>query len=231
MPLAREIYQEGIRIPPVLLVRGGVVDRGLMRLILANVRTPEEREGDLLAQMMANRRGEERLRAIVRKYGLARVKRNMRELQDYSERMTRAAIRELPDGVYRFRDFLDSDGVTERPVKIQVALAIRGDSAVVDFTGSDAQVAGSINANYAVALSATMYAFRCLVAEDVPYTAGLLRPIRVITPERSVVNAGAAGGDGGGQCGDLATHHGCAAGGVVKGRAGPHSGGELGNHE
>jgi len=114
----------------------------------------------------------------------------MRELQNYSERMTRAAIRELPDGVYRFTDFLDSDGVTERPVKIQVALTIRGDSAVVDFTGSDAQVAGSINANYAVALSATMYAFRCLVAEDVPYTAGLLRPIRVITPERSVVNAG-----------------------------------------
>jgi len=190
MPLAREIYQEGIRIPPVLLMRGGVLDRGLMRLILANVRTPEEREGDLLAQMMANRRGDERLRAIVHKYGRARVTHNMRELQNYSERMTRAAIRELPDGVYRFADFLDNDGVTERPVRIQVAIAIRGDSAVVDFTGSDAQVAGSINANYAVALSATMYAFRCLVAEDVPYTAGLLRPICVIAPERSVVNAG-----------------------------------------
>jgi len=190
MPLAREIYQEGIRIPPVLLMRGGVLDRGLMRLILANVRTPEEREGDLLAQMMANRRGDERLRAIVHKYGRVRVTHNMRDLQNYSERMTRAAIRELPDGVYRFADFLDNDGVTERPVRIQVAIAIRGDSAVVDFTGSDAQVAGSINANYAVALSATMYAFRCLVAEDVPYTAGLLRPICVIAPERSVVNAG-----------------------------------------
>jgi N-methylhydantoinase B/oxoprolinase/acetone carboxylase alpha subunit len=190
MPLAREIYQEGLRIPPVLLVRGGILDRGLMRLILANVRTPEEREGDLLAQMMSNRRGDERLRAIVHKYGLARVRRNMRELQNYSERMTRAAIRALPDGVYCFADFLDSDGVTERPVRIQVAITIRGDSAVVDFTGSDAQVAGPINANYAVALSATMYAFRCLVAEDVPYTAGLLRPIRVIAPERSVVNAG-----------------------------------------
>jgi N-methylhydantoinase B/oxoprolinase/acetone carboxylase alpha subunit len=190
MPLAREIYQEGIRIPPVLLVRGGVLDRGLTGLILANVRTPEEREGDLLAQMMANRRGDERLRAIVRKYGLARVRRNMGELQNYSERMTRAAIRELPDGVYRFTDFLDSDGVTDRPVRIQVAIKIRSDSAVVDFTGSDRQVAGSINANYAVALSATMYAFRCLMAEDVPYNAGLLRPLRVIAPERSVVNAG-----------------------------------------
>ncbi len=190
MPLAREIYQEGIRIPPVLLVRAGVVDRGLMRLILANVRTPDEREGDLLAQMMANQRGDDRLREIVSKYGLARVERNMRELQDYSERMTRAAIRKLPDGVYRFTDFLDGDGVIDRPVKIQVAITIRGDSAQVDFAGSDAQVAGSVNANYAVALSATMYAFRCLMAEDVPYTAGLLRPIRVVAPERSVVNAG-----------------------------------------
>src|SRR5690348_13325603 len=190
MPLAREIYQEGIRVPPVLLVRGGKVDRGLMRMILANVRTPEEREGDLLAQMMANKRGEERLRELVRKYGRARVDRNMSELQNYSERMTRAAIRTLPDGVYRFADFLDNDGVTERPVKISVAITIHGDSAAVDFAGSDPQVAGSINANYAVALSATMYVFRCLVAEDVPYTAGLLRPIRVTAPERTVVNAG-----------------------------------------
>ncbi|MCU1275826.1 MAG: hyuB [Bryobacterales bacterium] len=190
MPLAREIYQEGIRIPPVLVVRGGKVDQGLMRLVLANVRTPEEREGDLLAQMMSNRRGEERLREIVAKYGRGRVARNMRELQNYTERMTRAAIRKLRDGVYRFSDSLDSDGVNDRPVKIQVSITIRGDSADVDFTGSDAQVTGSINANYAVTLSATMYVFRCLIPEDVPYTAGLLRPIRVITPERSVVNAG-----------------------------------------
>ena len=190
MPLAREIYQEGIRIPPVLLVRGGEMDRGLLGVLLANVRTPEERQGDLLAQMMANRRGEERLREIVQKYGLRRVRRNMAELQDYSERMTRAAIRRLPDGVYRFTDYLDSDGVTARPVKITVTITIRGELAKVDFTGSDPQVEGPVNANYAVVLSATMYAFRCLLAEDVPYTAGLLRPIRVIAPERTVVNAG-----------------------------------------
>ncbi len=190
MPLAREIFQEGIRIPPVRMVRGGVVDRGIMSLLLANVRTPDEREGDLLAQMMANKRGEERLREMVSKYGLQRVRRNMAGLQDYSERMTRAAIRRLPDGVYGFTDYLDSDGVTAQPVRIQVAVNIRGDAAEVNFTGSDPQVEGPVNANYAVALSATMYAFRCLVAEDVPYTAGLLRPIRVIAPERTVVNAG-----------------------------------------
>ncbi len=191
MPLAREIFQEGIRIPPVLLVRRGVVDGSVMRLILANVRTPEEREGDLLAQMMANRRGEERLREIVQKYGLARAARNMRNLQDYSERMARAAIRKLRDGVYAFTDYLDSDGVTAKPVKIRVTITIHGEKAEVNFTGSDAQVDGPVNANLAVALSATMYAFRCLVPDDVPYTAGLLRPIRIIAPERTIVNAGA----------------------------------------
>jgi len=190
MPLAREIFQEGIRIPPVLLARNGVLDQGMMDVLLANVRTPGERHGDLLAQMMANRRGEDRLREIVGKYGLRAVSRNMEELQNYSERMAREAIRRLGSGVYAFADYLDSDGITNAPVKIQVAITIRGETAKVDFSGTDAQVEGPVNANYAVALSATMYAFRCLIAEDVPYTAGLLRPIRVIAPERTVVNAG-----------------------------------------
>ncbi|MDQ2901636.1 MAG: hydantoinase B/oxoprolinase family protein, partial [Acidobacteriota bacterium] len=116
--------------------------------------------------------------------------RNMRALQDYSERMTRAAIERIPDGEYSFTDFLDNDGITDEPVRIQVAVRIRGDSAEVDFAGSSPQAAGSVNANYAVCVSAVMYVFRCLVAEGVPYTAGLLRPIRVLVPERSVVNAG-----------------------------------------
>jgi N-methylhydantoinase B/oxoprolinase/acetone carboxylase alpha subunit len=189
MPLAREIYQEGIRIPPILLARGGEFDRDLLRLVLANVRTPEEREGDLLAQCMAIRRGEHRLLELVHKYGLPKVQRNMIALQDYSERMMRAAIGRLADGQYRFEDQLDNDGVSDRPVRIAVAISIQGDSATVDFNGSDAQVEGSVNANYAVAMSATMYAFRCLVREDIPYTAGLMRPLRVVTPQRSVVDA------------------------------------------
>ena len=190
MPLAREIYQEGLRIPPVLLMRGGKVQRDVMEVILANVRTPEQREGDLLAQVMAARRGEERLREISKKYGLARVKRAASELLDYTERVTRAMLRGIPDGEYCFEDFLDNDGITEDPVRIAVAVRIRGDRAEVDFTGSSAQVAGSVNANYAIAVSAAMYCFRCLIEADVPYNAGLLRPIRVIAPERSVVNAG-----------------------------------------
>lgn len=189
MPMAREIYQEGIRIPPILLVRGGRIDQALLRLIVANVRTPEEREGDLRAQLMANARGDRRLREIAGKYGAAAVRRNMRELQDYSERVMRAAIRKLPDGVFRFADFLDNDGISTDPVRIAAAISIQGDSVEVDFTGSSPQSAGSVNANYAIAVSATAYVFRCLLSDDVPYTAGLLRPIRVIAPEGTVVNA------------------------------------------
>jgi N-methylhydantoinase B/oxoprolinase/acetone carboxylase alpha subunit len=189
MPLAREIYQEGLRIPPSLLVRGGCLDEDLMRLILANVRTPEERRGDLLAQSMAIRRGQTSLTEIVARYGLETVRRNMRALQDYSERMMRAALAALPGGSYAFEDWLDDDGISKRPVRIAVRITLDGASAVVDFTGSDPQAPGPVNANYAVAVSAAMYVFRCLIAADVPYTAGLLRPIRVVAPEGSVVNA------------------------------------------
>ncbi len=189
MPLAREIYQEGIRIPPILLARRGQFDRELLGLILANVRTPEEREGDLLAQCMAIKRGEQRLLDLVAKYGMAKVRHNMTALKDYSEKMMRAAIRRLPRGRYRFEDALDSDGITNRPVKIAATIAIHGDRATIDFTGSDPQVEGSVNANYAVAISATTYVFRCLVREDIPYTAGVMRPLEVIAADGSVVSA------------------------------------------
>jgi N-methylhydantoinase B/oxoprolinase/acetone carboxylase alpha subunit len=189
MPLAREIYQEGIRIPPILLVRAGQFDRPLLDLILANVRTPVEREGDLLAQCMAIKRGEHRLLQLVAKYGMPKLRRNMTALKDYSERMMRAAIRRLPRGVYRFEDSLDNDGITDRRVRITASVTIHGDRATIDFTGTDPQVEGSVNANYAVAISATAYVFRCLVREDIPYTAGVMRPLEVIAPEGTVVNA------------------------------------------
>ena len=191
MPMAREIYQEGIRIPPVLLVRGGKIDRDLLGLLVANVRTPAEREGDLVAQWMAIRRGGQRLCELASKYGLGTVHRNMLALEDYSERMMRAAIGRLKNGRYRFHDFLDNDGISKRPVRIAVTVTIEDGAAEVDFTGSDSQVEGPVNANYAVALSATMYVFRCLLDEDVPYTSGLLRPIRVVAPAGTVVNANA----------------------------------------
>ncbi|MFN3324953.1 MAG: hydantoinase B/oxoprolinase family protein [Bryobacteraceae bacterium] len=189
MPLAREIYQEGLRIPPILLVRRGRIDRALLDLLLANVRTPEEREGDVLAQWMSLQRGERRLREIASRYGLDATRRNMAALQAYSERMMRAALRRLSEGRFEFEDWLDDDGITGRPVRIAASVTIREGAATVDFTGSDPQSEGPVNANYAIAVSATLYVFRCLLDEDVPYTAGLLRPLRVIAPEGTVINA------------------------------------------
>ena len=188
MPLAREIYQEGLRIPPVLIQRSGKIDRELLGLILANVRTPVEREGDLMAQLMSIRRGEGRLRELVAKYGEAVVQRNMRGLQNYSERMMRATLRGLPAGTYRFEDVLEGESAGEF-VPVRVAVTLAGDTATVDFTGSSAQVDGPVNANLAVTTAAVMYVFRCLVTEEIPFTSGISRPIRIVAPEGSIVHA------------------------------------------
>jgi len=139
MPLAREIYQEGLRLPPILLVRRGRIDQPLLDLILANVRTPEERHGDLMAQIAANRRGEERLLEMAAKHGRETLDRNMRALQDYSEAMMRGAIARIPDGEYRFSDFLDEDGAGSGPVEIRVKIRVTGESVEVDFSGSSPQ--------------------------------------------------------------------------------------------
>ena len=183
MPLAKEIYQEGLRIPPIRLIREGELDRPLLDLILANVRTPREREGDLMAQLMALKRGEARLREMAARYGLPRCRQLTQALLDYSERMMRAELRRLPAGRFEFEDYLDGG------LAVRVTVTLRPDAAVVDFTGSSPQADAPVNANYAIALSATMYVFRCLIEEDVPYTEGLVRPIRVIAPLGTVVNA------------------------------------------
>ena len=189
MPMAREIYQEGIRIPPVKIIKHGEFDGEILELLLANVRTPEEREGDLRAQWMSLERGRARLEEITRRYTPVRTERLMSALCDYSERMMRAALHRLPDGDYPFEDFLDSDGVTANPIRIAVSVRIRGDRAEVDFTGTDRQAAGSVNANHAVATAAVTYVFRCLLREDVPFTAGLMRPLRIINPRGTVTTA------------------------------------------
>jgi len=231
MGLCREIYQEGVRIPPVKLIRAGVMDRDVLAMLLNNVRTPEEREGDLGAQIAACHTGAERLQEVCSRYGVPRVKRAATELLDYSEELMRAFLERVPAGEYRAEDFLDNDGISERPVKIAVRVQVGAakearlalDSGVrgitharrrgsprsfarqeqkrlaqddnpqgmvtVDFTGSDPQVEGSVNAVAAITYSACFYVFRCLLAEDVPATAGLMRPIQVSTPDATIVNA------------------------------------------
>jgi len=189
MPLAREIFQEGIIIPVVKLLRRGELQRDVLDLILANVRTPEEREGDLTAQIAANRIGERRLLEIAARYGVERLHRQVALTLDYSERVARRAIESIPDGTYHFSDRMDDDGVSERPAGVSVSVTIRGDSAIVDYSKSDPQVPGSINANYAITLSATMYVFRCLIADEIPYNSGILRPVRVVTRPATLVDA------------------------------------------
>ncbi len=190
----REIYQEGLRIPPVKIVRGGQIDRDLLALLLNNVRTPEERGGDLSAQLAACHTGTTRLHELCRRYGLARVRRAGPALLNYSEQMMRAFLATIPPGTYAAEDFLDDDGVSDDPVRIAVRIRFPRKSCaarpvVVDFAGSSPQVAGSINAVEAITYSACFYVFRCLLRDDVPATAGLMRPIQLIAPAGSVVNA------------------------------------------
>ncbi|HXQ98291.1 MAG TPA: hydantoinase B/oxoprolinase family protein [Candidatus Limnocylindrales bacterium] len=189
MGLAREIFQEGIRIVPVKLMQGGKIQRDILKLLLINVRTPEEREGDLTAQIASCRIGERRLMEIFTKYGRREIDEYARHLLDYSATMMRAALRTIPRGTYRAEDFLDGDGIVDRPIRIAASIRISGESAEVDFTGSDPQCAGSVNAVAAIAYSAVFYVFRCLLNEEVPATIGLMRPIRVISPEGTIVNA------------------------------------------
>lgn len=189
MAVATEIFQEGIRIPPMTLMHGGKLNQDIFDLLLANVRTPQEREGDLEAQLGANETGRRRLLEIVARHGARETLHYMQELKTYSERMTREAIRRIPDGCYTFEDYLDDDGITGDPVRIAVAVTVREDQAVIDFTGTSPQVTGSVNAVYAVTLSAVFYVFRCLVDFDIPSNAGCMIPLTVVAPEGTVVNA------------------------------------------
>ena len=189
MPLAREVFQEGLILPPVRLVKRGRIDPEILALILANVRTPDEREGDLTAQIAANRIGEGRLLDIVRRYGYQRTAHYAALTQDYAERVLRRTLAEIPNGIFEFSDALDNDGFSDKPIHIRCAIRIVDDSAEVDFTGTDKQTSGGVNANLAITMSASLYVFRCLVTEDVLYNAGISRPIRVIAPAGTVVNA------------------------------------------
>lgn len=189
MPLAEEIYQEGLRIPPVKIMSAGKINRDVWDMVLANVRTPEEREGDLSAMLGANNTGERRLQEIVAKYGASQVKRSTTEILNYSERMTRHTISAIPNGTYEAEEFLDNDGISDRAIAIRVKIRIRGDKAVIDFSKSDSQAAGSVNAVYAITASAVFYVFRTLVGVAIPSNAGGMRPLEIIAPEGAIVNA------------------------------------------
>jgi N-methylhydantoinase B len=191
MGLCRTIDEEGIRVPPTKLVRNGETDHAVLKMILDNVRTPEEREGDLAAQAGACRVGEIRLQELVTLHGPERVQQLCAELLNYCERLMRAELAQMPRGTFSAEDFLDDDGFGSDPIRIRASITFEPDSASarVNFTGSSPQVASSMNAVFAITYSATYYVFRCLLPEDAPANAGLMRPITVHAPEKTIVNA------------------------------------------
>ncbi|GAA0207040.1 hydantoinase B/oxoprolinase family protein [Halobaculum roseum] len=193
-----EIYQEGLRIPPVKFEAGtgavaedgapeGEVREDVLSMILANVRTPEERRGDLRAQVAANATGRRRFRDLAAEHG-SDLAPALEEIKDYSERRMRAELAALPDGTYEFADALDDDGRGNANLAIEVALTVDGDEVTVDFTGTADQTDGPINAVLAVTASATYYAVRCVTDPDIPPNHGCYRPIEVVAPEGTIVN-------------------------------------------
>ena len=199
LPLSTELYQEGTIIPPIKLIRGGRLNHEVIQLICRNSRTPEERKGDLAAQIASTRVGERRLQEIIQRYGNDETQEHMAALLDYSERLTRQAITRIPDGVYEVVDYMDDDGLTDQPVPIRVCITVAGDEITVDFTGTSPQRPGCINAPQAISVSACLYVIRCIVGEEAPANQGCLRPIKIITPRGTLVNPepqrGVAGGN------------------------------------
>lgn len=189
MPVAPDLHGEGLIIPPIRLRRRRRLNSEALSLILRNVRTPEERLGDLRAQMAAQETGARRLLDLVGRYGRREIDRRMHGLMDYAERMTRAALRTIPEGAFAFEDFLDDDGESDLPLPIRVQVTVRDGTLTADFSGSAPEVSTSLNAVEAVTRSAVYYVTLCLLEADVPANEGCFRPVRVIAPEGSVVNA------------------------------------------
>jgi N-methylhydantoinase B len=189
MPIATEIYQEGLIIPPIKLWEVGQLNHTVLDLILRNVRTPKERKGDLSAQIAANRMAIRSMQELVERWTLPSIEAHVEALIAYAERITRATIEDISDGTYTVTDYLDSDGVSDDPVPITATVDIQGSNLTVDFTGSAPQTRGNANAAFAVTKSATYYVVRCLMPEDVPTNHGTFIPITVIAPAGTVVHA------------------------------------------
>ncbi|MCZ6654005.1 MAG: hydantoinase B/oxoprolinase family protein [Planctomycetota bacterium] len=195
LPLSCEIYQEGLRLPPVMLREAGRLNQAVVDMLRLNSRTPVEREGDLRAQLAAHDVGANRIAEAVDRYGASPLRKHMTMLIDYGERLMGALIAHMPNGAYSFEDVLDDDGLGSGPIKIRVRVTIRGRRVKVDFTGSAPACAGNLNAVEAITCSAVYYCFLCLLVttsgdhSDPPLNAGCFAPITVIAPQGTIVNA------------------------------------------
>ena len=183
-----EIFQEGLRIPPLKLYKRGEPNESIFEILEKNVRVPLMTLGDIRAKLAACRTGEKGILKLTERYPVEVLEAYFAELLNYSERMVRAEIRTWKDGEYSFTDYLDDDGVDAGPIPLRVKMTVEGDSLTIDFTGSSSQVRGAINSPLPFTVSCSGYAVRSVMQEDIPNTSGIFRPIRVIAPEGSILN-------------------------------------------
>jgi N-methylhydantoinase B len=189
MPISSTLEEEGVIIPPTLLLRAGVRDEALFARLTGSKLNVAEGAGDFNAQISANRVGAARLSELVNALGVVQFRAALVALNDYGERLARAALRTIPDGVYRYRDVMDDDGQGQRDVPIEASLTVHDGVVDVDFTGTAAQVRGNINCPLSVAVAAVYYALRCLMPPYTPACAGAMRPVRVRAPQGCLLNA------------------------------------------
>lgn len=183
-----EIFQDGLRIPWLKLYRRGEADEAIFALIRANVRVPEMTIGDIRAQLAACHIGERAVHDLIRRYGVTTFTTCAADLIDYTERLMRAEIASWPDGSYTFTDYMDSDGVGGPRTTIQVTLTVEGDTITADFTGSSPQVRGALNSTLSFTASVVALCVRAVLQEEIPNTAGMFKPLKIIAPPGTVVN-------------------------------------------
>ncbi|OUQ76729.1 hydantoinase B/oxoprolinase family protein [Flavonifractor sp. An100] len=185
---ADSLFQEGIRIPVIRIRRQGELDQSVMDLLLDNTRVPQEREGDLTAQISANLIGVERLQEAYARYGDTLID-CMKELVDYSERRVRAVVSSLPDGVYTYTDYVDGCGDKyPDPLPIHVSVTVKGDDLIFDFTGTAEQIKAPINVPYPCTQAAVFFAVKALMGDDIPANEGINRAVTLIAPKGCIVN-------------------------------------------
>lgn len=186
---ATEIFQEGIRIPPVKLYAAGALREELLAVLLTNIRTQDKTRGDIMAQVAANRLGERRLHELLKEWGHQRFDVSATALVEYAARRTRTAIEQLPDGTGTFTDYLEHDGNHENPLAIAATVTVTGDHLTVDFSETTDQVAGAVNCSWAVTEGCVAYVIKLLTDSTLPSNAGLMEPISVTTRDGSLVAA------------------------------------------
>ncbi len=189
MPISSSLGEEGMVIPPTRLVKKGKVEEHRLTAIVSQTRSELQGRGDFAAQISANHAGLQRLKSLISEQGCLAFHSALVALNDYAERLARAALADIPSGEYHFADFMDDDGLGNRDIRIKATVSIRQQQVQVDFAGTAKQTTGNINCPLSVAAAAVYYVFRCLMPDQTPACAGSFRPIRITAPEGCLVNA------------------------------------------